>query len=40
MGRQCAKEARKSGVRVDAVADGSLPELCDAVALALHARKG
>ena len=38
MGRQCAEEARKAGLRVDAVADGSLPELCDAVALAL--RKG
>ena len=38
MGRQCAEETRKGGLRVDAVADGSLPELCDAVALAL--RKG
>jgi uroporphyrinogen-III synthase len=40
MGRQCAEEARKAGLRIDAVADGSLPELCDAVALALRARKG
>ena len=40
MGRQCAEEAGKAGLRVDAVADGSLPELCDAVVLALHARKG
>jgi len=40
MGRQCAEEAGKAGLRVDAVADGSLPELCDAVALALHPRKG
>src|SRR3989440_49006 len=40
MGRQCAEEARKAGLRVDAVADGLLPELCDAVALALRAGKG
>jgi len=40
MGQQCAEEARKAGLRVDAVADGSLPELCDAVVLALRARKG
>jgi len=40
MGRQCAGEARKAGLRVDAVADGLLPELCDAVALALRAGKG
>jgi uroporphyrinogen-III synthase len=40
MGRQCAEEARKAGLRVDAVADGSLPELCDAVGLALRARNG
>ena len=40
MGRQCAAEARKVGLRVDAVADGSLPELCDALALAVRGRKG
>src|SRR2546426_1068524 len=39
-GRQCADEAGKAGLRVDAVADGLLPELCDAVALALRAGKG
>ncbi|HYY52466.1 MAG TPA: uroporphyrinogen-III synthase [Myxococcales bacterium] len=39
MGQLCAEEARKAGIRVDAVADGSLPELCDALALAVRARK-
>ena len=39
MGQLCADEARKAGIRVDAVADGSLPELCDAVALAVRARR-
>jgi uroporphyrinogen-III synthase len=39
MGRNCAEEAKKSGVRVDAVADGGLSELCDAVALAVRARR-
>jgi uroporphyrinogen III methyltransferase/synthase len=40
MGQQCADEARKAGIRIDAVADGSLPELCDALALAVRARAG
>jgi uroporphyrinogen-III synthase len=40
IGRLCAEEARRAGLRVDAVADGSLPELCDAVALALRTRRG
>jgi len=39
MGELCAEEARKAGIRVDAVADGSLPELCDALALAVGARR-
>ena len=39
MGQLCADEARKAGIRVDAVADGSLPELCDALALAVRARR-
>jgi uroporphyrinogen-III synthase len=40
MGNQCAREAAAAGLRVDAVADGGLAELCDAVALAvqLHTR--
>jgi uroporphyrinogen-III synthase len=39
MGQQCAEEARNAGIRVDAVADGSLAELCDALALAVRARE-
>jgi uroporphyrinogen-III synthase len=39
MGRRCAEEAREAGIRVDAVAAGGLDELCDAVALAVQARK-
>jgi uroporphyrinogen-III synthase len=39
MGQQCASEARKAGLHVDAVADGGLAELCDAVALAVRVRK-
>ncbi len=38
MGRLCAEEAHKLGLRVDAVADGGLPSLCDAVEAALSAR--
>ena len=40
MGRRCAEEAREAGIRVDAVAAGGLAELCDALALAVQARKG
>ncbi len=40
LGKQCADEAAQSGIRVDAVADGGLVELCDAVALAVRLRKG
>jgi len=39
MGQKCAGDARSAGLRVDAVAEGSLPELCHAVALAVRARK-
>jgi len=39
MGRNCAEQARKSGIRVDAEAAGGLAELCDALALAVQARK-
>jgi uroporphyrinogen-III synthase len=40
MGKRCADDARSAGLRVDAVADGGrLPELCDAVALAVRVRK-
>jgi hypothetical protein len=39
MGQLCAEEARSAGIRVDAVADGSLPELCDALALAVRAHR-
>ena len=39
MGPLCAEEARRAGIHVDAVADGSLPELCDALALAVRARR-
>jgi uroporphyrinogen III methyltransferase/synthase len=39
MGRQCAEEAAGVGLRVGAVADGGLNELCDAVGLALQALK-
>ncbi|MFL5309318.1 MAG: uroporphyrinogen-III synthase [Myxococcales bacterium] len=35
MGRACAAETRSAGLRVDAVADGGLPELLDALAAAL-----
>lgn len=38
MGRLCAEEARKAGLRVDAVADGGLPALCDAIEAALSSR--
>jgi uroporphyrinogen-III synthase len=31
MGRTCAADARSAGLRVDAVADGGLPELVSAV---------
>jgi uroporphyrinogen-III synthase len=40
MGPRCAEEARQAGIRVDAVAAGGLSELCDALALAVQARKG
>jgi len=40
MGPACAEEARKWGIRVDAVANGGLAELCDALALAVESRKG
>jgi uroporphyrinogen-III synthase len=40
IGASTAAEAKKAGIRVDAYADGGLPELCDALALAVHARKG
>ena len=40
MGQKCAEEARAAGFRVDAVASGGLPELCDALALAVRERKG
>jgi len=40
MGKQCAQEAAAAGFQVDAVADGGLAELCDAVALAVRVRKG
>ena len=39
MGRRCAEDARNAGLRVDAVADGGLGELCEAVALAVRVRK-
>ncbi len=39
MGQKCAGDARAAGFRVDAVAAGGLAELCDAVALAVRARK-
>jgi uroporphyrinogen-III synthase len=39
MGKQCAQEAASAGLHVDAVADGGLAELCDAVALAVRLRK-
>ena len=39
MGRRCAEDARNAGLRVDAVADGGLSELCEAVALAVRVRK-
>ncbi len=39
MGKQCAQEAVTAGLRVDAVADGGLAELCDAVALAVRVHK-
>ncbi|MGZ6126203.1 MAG: uroporphyrinogen-III synthase, partial [Myxococcales bacterium] len=39
MGPRCAQEAREAGIRVDAVAAGGLAELCEALALAVHARK-
>ncbi len=38
MGRVCAEEAQRAGLRVDAVADGGLAALCDAVAAALSDR--
>ena len=39
MGGRCAEDARGVGLRVDAVADGGLSELCEAVALAVQVRK-
>jgi uroporphyrinogen-III synthase len=39
MGRQCAAEAVRVGLRVDATAEGGLADLCDAVALAVEARR-
>ena len=39
LGKQAADEARKASIRVDAVADGGLIELCDAAALAVRVRK-
>ena len=39
MGARCAAEARALGIPVDAVGDGGLPELCDALALALSNRR-
>lgn len=38
MGRLCADEARRAGLRVDAVGQGGLPSLCDAVEAALSGR--
>jgi uroporphyrinogen-III synthase len=35
MGRTCAKDARAAGLRVDAIADGGLPELVEALESAL-----
>ncbi len=40
MGQRCAEEAREAGIRVDAVANGGLAELCEAVALAVASLKG
>ena len=40
MGKNCAEEARKAGIRVDAVGEGGLSELCDALALAVSSRTG
>jgi uroporphyrinogen-III synthase len=40
LGKQSADEAARAGIRVDAVADGGLVELCGAVALAVRIRKG
>lgn len=37
MGELCAAEARRAGLRVDAIAGGGLASLCDAVAAALSA---
>jgi uroporphyrinogen-III synthase len=39
MGKECAREAESVGLRIDAVADGGLVELCQAVALAVRAHK-
>jgi uroporphyrinogen-III synthase len=39
LGEQCADEAARAGIRVDATAEGGLVELCDAVALAVRGRK-
>ncbi|HYS09228.1 MAG TPA: uroporphyrinogen-III synthase [Myxococcales bacterium] len=39
MGKHCAREAESVGFRIDAVADGGLVRLCDAVALAVRAHK-
>ena len=40
LGAQTAREAEVAGIRVDAYSGGSLPELCDSLALAVTARKG
>ena len=40
LGAQTAREAAVAGIRVDAYSGGSLPELCDSLALAVTARKG
>ncbi|HET7787220.1 MAG TPA: uroporphyrinogen-III synthase [Myxococcales bacterium] len=39
MGENCAEEVKRCGLRPDAVAAGGLSELCDALALAVRARK-
>lgn len=39
MGENCAEEVRRCGLHPDAVAAGGLNELCDALALAVRARK-
>jgi uroporphyrinogen-III synthase len=40
IGAATAREAAEAGIRVDAYSDGGLPELCEALALAVSAVKG